>query len=128
MGAYPLVKGRSAKIRKTRRSCSCWLRSLPMGRCITLTARNYLPRQPITLIALFRMYTRASLPVKFQQWALEKQQMQCQAHEALGVVSLDRGQTHAAVTEFQAAVALSPHAEGDRFFALVLRMPWLANQ
>jgi tetratricopeptide (TPR) repeat protein len=56
--------------------------------------------------------------IPMEQWALEKQQMQCQAHEALGVISLDRGQTHAAVTEFQAAVALSPHAEGALFLRL----------
>jgi tetratricopeptide (TPR) repeat protein len=60
--------------------------------------------------------------IPMEQWALEKQQMQCQAHEALGVVSLDRGQAHAAVTEFQAALTLSPHAEGALFLRLGLAL------
>jgi tetratricopeptide (TPR) repeat protein len=65
--------------------------------------------------------------ISLEQWALEKQQMQCQAHEALGVVSLDRGQAHAAVTEFQAALALAPHAEGALFLRLGLALA-LAGQ
>ena len=53
--------------------------------------------------------------------------MQCQAHEALGVVSLDRGQLPAAITEFQAALALSPQAEGALFLRLGLALA-LAGQ
>jgi tetratricopeptide (TPR) repeat protein len=65
--------------------------------------------------------------IPLEQWALEKHQMQCQAHEALGVVALDRGQIHAAVAEFQAALALSPHAEGALFLRLGLALA-LADQ
>jgi tetratricopeptide (TPR) repeat protein len=65
--------------------------------------------------------------IPLEQWALEKHQMQCQAHEALGVVALDRGQIHAAVAEFQAALALSPHAEGSLFLRLGLALA-LADQ
>jgi Flp pilus assembly protein TadD len=62
--------------------------------------------------------SRPPRQISLEQWALEKQKMQCQAYEALGVISLDRGQIHAAVTEFQAAVALSAHAEGALFLRL----------
>jgi Flp pilus assembly protein TadD len=56
-----------------------------------------------------------------------KTAMQSQAHEALGVVSLDRGQARTAVSEFQAAVALAPHAEGALFLRLGLALA-LAGQ
>ena len=56
--------------------------------------------------------------VPMEQWLLEKQEMQCRAHEALGVVSLDREQIQAAVAEFEAAVALSANPDGARFLRL----------
>jgi tetratricopeptide (TPR) repeat protein len=53
-----------------------------------------------------------------EHWELEKQEMQSEAHETLGVVALRRGQFKTAVEEFQTAVRLAPNAQGVEFLGL----------
>ena len=60
--------------------------------------------------------------IPMEQWLQEKREMQCQAHEALGVLALDRGEVQAAITEFEAGVALSAKPDGTHFFRLGLAL------
>jgi tetratricopeptide (TPR) repeat protein len=55
-----------------------------------------------------------------EKWDFEKRDMQCRAHEVLGVVALKRGLAAVAVNEFQLTVQLAPTAEGSRYFRLGL--------
>ena len=63
---------------------------------------------------------RTQIPGKIplEHWELEKQEMQSEAHEALGVVALRRGQSKTAVEEFQTAIRLAPNAQGVKFLGL----------
>ncbi len=62
--------------------------------------------------------SRPPKQIPMEQWLRDKREMQSQAHEALGVLSLDRGQAQAAATEFEAGVALSANPDGTHFFRL----------
>jgi tetratricopeptide (TPR) repeat protein len=56
--------------------------------------------------------------VPLASWEAEKARMQAQAHEALGVVAVQRGQPQASVSEFESAVRVSPNPQGDQFYRL----------
>jgi tetratricopeptide (TPR) repeat protein len=66
--------------------------------------------------------TRLPHSVTLKDWTLEKRQMLSQVHEVLGLVALQRGQTQAAVTEFETAIGLSPAPEGIQFLRLGLAL------
>ncbi len=66
--------------------------------------------------------TRLPHKVSLEHWTFEKHQMQSQAHEVLGIVTLQRGQAQAAISEFQTAVTLSPAPEGIQFLRLGLAL------
>jgi tetratricopeptide (TPR) repeat protein len=66
--------------------------------------------------------SRPPKQIPMEQWLGEKREMQCQAHEALGVLSLARGQIEAAVNEFEAGVALAANPDGTQFFRLGLAL------
>jgi tetratricopeptide (TPR) repeat protein len=69
--------------------------------------------------ALERIDTsRPPKQIPLEQWLREKREMQCQAHEALGVLSLNRGQVEAAVNEFETGVTLAANPDGTQFFRL----------
>jgi len=53
-----------------------------------------------------------------EHWERQKQEMQSEAHEVLGIVALKRGQSKTAVEELQTAVHLSPQAQGSQFLGL----------
>lgn len=72
--------------------------------------------------------TKPPRQIPLQQWELEKHEMQSKAHEALGVVSLDRGEIHAAVTEFQAALTGSTQADGALFLRLGVALALAGQQ
>jgi tetratricopeptide (TPR) repeat protein len=65
---------------------------------------------------------RAQVPRQIlpEDWRKQKQTMQAQCHEVLGVVASDRGKLQTAIDEFTTAVHLNPAPQGDQFFRLGL--------
>lgn len=64
--------------------------------------------------------TRIPHSVSLQDWLLKKRQMQSKAHEVLGVVAFQRGQSQSAIRELQTAVLFSPEADGAQYYKLGL--------
>jgi Flp pilus assembly protein TadD len=64
--------------------------------------------------------TKVPRKIPLEHWELEKQRMQAQAREVLGVVAIERGQPQTAITEFETAVRLASKPEGVQFYRLGL--------
>jgi len=58
--------------------------------------------------------------VSVEMWESQKRAMQCQAHEVLGVVAIDRGQKADAIEDFQTVVRLAETPDGSQYFRLGL--------
>ena len=61
-----------------------------------------------------------SLPL--ESWERQKRSMQCQAHESLGVIAIDRGQKEEAIREFQTVLQLAGTPDGSQYFRLGLAL------
>jgi tetratricopeptide (TPR) repeat protein len=65
---------------------------------------------------------RVPRELSMEQWDVRKRQMQSEAHGVLGVVSLQRGQSQAAISELDMAISLAPKPEGVQFLRLGLAL------
>lgn len=65
---------------------------------------------------------RVRLPhkISLEQWRLQSQQMQAEAHGVLGLVALQKSQLEEALSQLGTALALAPKPEGVQFFRLAL--------
>jgi tetratricopeptide (TPR) repeat protein len=64
--------------------------------------------------------TKPPRQTPLEQWTAQKQRMQSDAHEVLGLVALKRGQPVIAISELQLSIQLSPPPDGSRYLRLAL--------
>ena len=62
--------------------------------------------------------TKISREIPLNDWEIRKQEMQSEAHEALGQVALERNQLPVAVSELETAIKVSPVPKGSQFLCL----------
>ncbi len=65
---------------------------------------------------------RISRKVSVQQWTEQKNEMESEAHGALGIVALERKQNDAAIHEFKVAINLASQPKGIQFLRLGLAL------